>query len=96
MPSSNPDSPRQNRILAALSPEEYARLADDLELVSLPEGQTLLESGDSLVFVYFPTTSIFSLISTTENGSSAELAMTGNDGWWGFRWCWAVRRATTR
>lgn len=80
MPSSTPDSPRQNRILAALSPEEYARLADDLELVSLPEGQTLLESGDSLIFVYFPTTSIFSLISTTENGSSAELAMTGNDG----------------
>jgi CRP-like cAMP-binding protein len=80
MPSSIPDSPRQNRILAALSPEEYARLADDLELVSLPEGQTLFESGDSLVFVYFPTTCIFSLISTTENGSSAELAMTGNDG----------------
>ena len=41
MPSSIPDSPRQNRILAALSPEEYARLADDLELVSLPEGQTI-------------------------------------------------------
>ena len=74
------DNPRENRILAALSAEEIGRLADDLELVALPLGQVLYECGDTLGYVYFPTTCIVSLVFITENGSSAELAMTGNDG----------------
>lgn len=73
-------SPRQNRILAALAPNDYARLQDDLELVSLKLGQVLFESGDSLGYVYFPATCIVSLIFTTRKGASAELAITGNDG----------------
>ena len=80
MPDNIFDGARQNRILAALLPEEYARLADDLEFVSLTAGQTILESGDDLTSVYFPTTCIFSLISSLKDGSSVELAMTGNDG----------------
>ncbi len=80
MPDNIFDGARQNRILAALLPEEYARLTDDLEFVSLTAGQTILESGDDLTSVYFPTTCIFSLISSLKDGSSVELAMTGNDG----------------
>jgi PAS domain S-box-containing protein len=80
MPSTRPDSPKQNRILAALSAKEYVRLVDDLELVSLERGQVLYEPGDIPDCVYFPTTCIVSRIFTTENGSSAELAMTGDDG----------------
>ncbi|NMG73498.1 helix-turn-helix domain-containing protein [Aromatoleum diolicum] len=80
MPDTLIHNPRQNRILAALPVTEYARLVDDLELVTFPLGEVLYESGDSLDFVYFPTTCIVSLIFATENGSSTELAMTGNDG----------------
>jgi len=80
MPDTLTHSPRQNRILAALPTDEYVRLVDDLEIVSLAVGQILYEPGDSLGFVYFPITCIVSLIFTTENGASAELAMTGNDG----------------
>jgi CRP-like cAMP-binding protein len=76
---STPD-PLQNRILAALPAAERARLEDDLELVTLPIGHVLFEPGDILDFVYFPTTCIVSLVFTTEDGSSAELAMTGSDG----------------
>lgn len=76
-PTSNP---RQNRIIAALPSGEYAGLVDYLERVSLPVGQVLFEPGDSMAFVYFPTTCIVSLIYTTESGSTAELGMTGNDG----------------
>ena len=74
------ESPKQNRILAALTPNDFARLQDDLELVTLKLGQVLFESGDSLGYVYFPATCIVSLIFTTQKGASAELAITGNDG----------------
>lgn len=80
MLTTDPDSPQQNRILAALSTAEYARLVDDLEAVSLKLGQVVDEPGDVVNYVYFPTTCIASLMSTTENGSSAELAMIASDG----------------
>ena len=80
MLTADPESPRQNRILAALSTAEYSRLADDLEPVALKIGQVVHEQGDVVNYVYFPTTCSVSLMSTTENGSSAELAMTANDG----------------
>ena len=80
MPSMVTHSPRQNRILASLGTVQLARLSDDLELVTLVRGQVIYEPGDQLAYIYFPTTCIISLIFSTENGSSAELAMTGNDG----------------
>jgi len=80
MPHELTPGPKQNRILAALTPNDYARLQDDLELVTLKLGQVLFESGDSLGYIYFPATCIVSLIFTTQKGASAELAITGNDG----------------
>jgi diguanylate cyclase (GGDEF)-like protein/PAS domain S-box-containing protein len=80
MPLQELQNPRQNRILAALTANDFGRLQDDLELVSLKLGQVLYESGDSLSHVYFPATCIVSLVFTTSKGSSAELAITGNDG----------------
>lgn len=73
-------NPKQNRILAALSGTGYAHLMGDLELVSLAHGQVIYEAGDTLEYVYFPVSCVISLLSTTRSGSSAELAMTGNDG----------------
>ncbi|MCK6410579.1 Crp/Fnr family transcriptional regulator [Thauera sp.] len=70
----------ENRILAALPVNERARLMDDLERVTLPLGHVLYEPGDALGFVVFPTSCIVSLVFTTEDGSTAELAMTGKDG----------------
>ena len=45
MPSTRPESPKQNVILAALAPREYSRIVDDLEIVSLVQGQVLYEPG---------------------------------------------------
>jgi CRP-like cAMP-binding protein len=78
MPS--PHSPNQNRLLAALPEEEYARLLPDLELVSLPLGEMLYEPGEQLRHVYFPTTAIVSLHYVLESGASAESAGVGNEG----------------
>lgn len=73
-------SPQQNHLLAALPEEDYARMLPILEHVPLPLGQSLYESGEQLQYVYFPTTSIISMLYVLENGSSAEIAIVGNEG----------------
>jgi CRP-like cAMP-binding protein len=73
-------SPKQNHLLAVLPAEDYARLLPDLELVPLPLGWAVYEAGGKLGYVYFPTTAIISLLYVMEDGSSAEIAITGNDG----------------
>jgi CRP-like cAMP-binding protein len=73
-------SPQQNQILASLPPAEQARILLHLELVSMPLGQSLYESGDVLHHVYFPTNSIISLLYILKDGSSAEIAIVGNEG----------------
>ena len=72
--------PHQNHLLAALPPAEFARLLPHLEWVSLPLGQVLYESGEQMRHVYFPTTSIVSLLYVLEDGGSAEIAVVGNEG----------------
>ena len=78
MPASH--SPQQNYLLAALPAAEFDRLAPELELVPMPLGQALYESGGRLEHVYFPTTSIVSLLYVMEDGASAEIAIVGNEG----------------
>lgn len=80
MPSESECRPTQNRILGSLPANDYARLQDDLELVHLALGQALYESGDAHGYIYFPITCIVSLIFNTSKGTTAELAITGNDG----------------
>ncbi len=77
---SNTPSPQQNQLLAALPQAEYERLLPHLELVPLPLGKVLYEAGGHLDHAYFPTTSIISLLYELENGSSAEIAVVGNEG----------------
>ncbi len=73
-------SPKQNHLLAALPAPEFARLSPHLELVSMPLGEVLYESGGRLQHVYFPITSIVSLLYVLEDGASAEIAVVGNEG----------------
>jgi len=74
------EDPRANHLLAVLPEVEWARLAPQLVLVDLPLGTVIYESGDRLDHVYFPTTSIISLLYVMENGASAEIAIVGNEG----------------
>ena len=43
-------------------------------------GEVLYEPGVQLRYVYFPTTSIVSLLYVMEDGASAEIAIVGNEG----------------
>jgi CRP-like cAMP-binding protein len=75
-----PHSPTQNHLLAALPVAEFDRLSPHLELVPMPLGEALYESGGHLQHVYFPTTSIVSLLYVLADGASAEIAVVGNEG----------------
>jgi CRP-like cAMP-binding protein len=73
-------SPKENRLLACLPEADYREIETGLEHVSLPLGLALYESGGPQRYVYFPTGSIVSLLFVLENGASAEIAVTGNEG----------------
>src|SRR5438067_5651280 len=72
--------PRQNRLLAALPDDERARWLPHMEEVDLPLGKVLCESGSTLSHVYFPSSSIVSLLYVMQDGASAEIAVVGHEG----------------
>jgi len=78
MPGSH--DPQQNHLLAALAPAERERIFPHLQLVEMPLGKVLYESGDVLRHVYFPTDSIISLLYVLADGASAEISVVGNEG----------------
>jgi CRP-like cAMP-binding protein len=73
-------SPSDNRLLDALPKQEQDVLFPQLTLVNLPLGDVLYESGTEQRYIYFPVDAIVSLLYVLENGSSAEIAIVGNDG----------------
>ena len=72
--------PVENRLLAALPAAEYELLRPNLRPVLFSLGEVVYEFGGQLDYVFFPTNSIVSLLYTMENGNSAEMGLTGNDG----------------
>ena len=79
-PSASPALPTRNHLLAALPKSDYQRLATHLEPIPLPLGWSVYEPGSPMEHVFFPTDGIISLLYVMENGASAEIAVTGNEG----------------
>jgi CRP-like cAMP-binding protein len=73
-------TPRNNHLLAALPEDSFQALQPFLEGVPLPLGMVVYESGGEQRYVYFPTSCIVSLLYVLADGSSAEIAVTGNEG----------------
>ncbi len=71
---------KTNRLFAALPDEDYGRLASALELRDLSAGEILYDFGDEMPYLYFPVTSIVSLLYTTATGATAEMGMVGRSG----------------
>jgi CRP-like cAMP-binding protein len=78
MPSTR--RPHHNHLFLALPEDARERVFPFLELVHLPLGHVLYESGNTLQHVYFPTDAIISLLYVMEDGASAEIAIVGNEG----------------
>lgn len=76
----SPHDPRQNQLIASFSQEVFERIHPHLELVAMPLGEIIYESGRKLNYVYFPTSAIISLHYIMENGAMAEIAGIGREG----------------
>ena len=72
--------PLGNRLIAALPAADRQLWEADLEWVDMPLGKVLYESGCTMDYVYFPVTAIVSLLYVTEEGSTSEFAIVGNEG----------------
>lgn len=70
----------QNHLFSSFSDEERARLRPGVQLTSLNLGDVLYEAGGRLDYLYFPTSCVVSWLYTTQEGSTAEVALAGNDG----------------
>jgi CRP-like cAMP-binding protein len=75
-----PPQPRDNRLLAALPHEDYERLLPQLARVTWALGEVLYEPDRALAYLYFPTTTIVSLVYTMVDGATAEMGMVGSEG----------------
>ena len=73
-------NPLSNHLLSELPSDDYQRLIPDLEGTQLGLGEEIYGAGETLKYVYFPTTAIVSLLYTMEDGRSAEIGVVGNDG----------------
>jgi CRP-like cAMP-binding protein len=72
--------PKQNLLLAALPVDQFENFSQHLELVPMPLGKIIYESGTHQENVYFPTDCIVSLLYVMEDGDSAEIAVVGKEG----------------
>jgi CRP-like cAMP-binding protein len=94
MPS--PHDPSQNHLLAVLPADVIERIIPRLELVPMPLGHVVYESGSRMSYVYFPTTCIVSLLNELSDGAPAEIAMVGNEGVVGISLFMGSETATSR
>jgi CRP-like cAMP-binding protein len=69
-----------NHLLASLLEAGRDGLCSRLELLPLAFGDVLCEADSKLVHVYFPSTSVVSLLSVMEDGASDEIAFVGAEG----------------
>jgi CRP-like cAMP-binding protein len=80
MSAHRPPDFMRNQLLASLPEAERERWNPHLELVALPLGHVLYESGTHVQHVHFPLDAIVSLLYVLEDGASAEIAVVGHEG----------------
>ena len=73
-------NPLSNRLLERLPREVYERVRRHLEPCELERGKTVYRFDQREDYLYFPTTAIVSLVHTTLDGETAEMAMIGYEG----------------
>lgn len=75
---------RRNQLLAALEPDDYAWLESHLEVVDLPRGKVVYQTGEQIRHTYFPHDAVISLVATLQDGGSVEMAVFGRESVFGF------------
>jgi CRP-like cAMP-binding protein len=70
----------RNRILGALPGEELSRIVPHLTRVELKKDEVIYLTGATIEYVYLLESGLVSLLSTSESGSTIEVAMVSKDG----------------
>ncbi|MDB5452518.1 MAG: Crp/Fnr family transcriptional regulator [Caulobacteraceae bacterium] len=91
-----PLSRAKNRILAALSAEDFDLLSPHLSQIDLEKGRLLYDPGDVITSVYFPTHGVVSLLTLMEGGEAIECATIGREGALGLQVAVGPRESLTR
>jgi CRP-like cAMP-binding protein len=73
-------NPHKNVLLGSLPDDEFARIAPDLEAVTLPRPTELESPGTDIEFVYFPTSGIASIMAVGAKGETVDTTMIGREG----------------
>ncbi len=80
--------PVGNRLLDAVAKRRRQELGDQLERVSLKLKDVLYEPGGTIESVYFPLSSVASLLNLAEGSLGVEIATVGNEGLVGLPLSW--------
>ena len=83
----------RNSFLTALPADEFARIVPDLAMVSFRAGQVIQKRGEPLREIWFLDHSLCSFMMTTADGSTAEVASVGSEGFVGVEAFLGVRTA---
>lgn len=83
--TTQPQPSNKNKILAALDDAVTQSFLSQLERVSLTQGEVIYEAETRIEYVYFPETSVFSMLCAMENGDTVEVGPVGDEGLVGLR-----------
>ncbi|MGO4523481.1 Crp/Fnr family transcriptional regulator [Microvirga sp. 2MCAF35] len=75
---------RRNQLLAALEPDDYLWLEPHLEIVDLPRGKVVYQTGEPIRHAYFSHDAVVSLVAVLQDGGSVEMAIFGRESVFGF------------
>jgi CRP-like cAMP-binding protein len=89
-------APPTNRLLAALTKNEYKELLPDLEQFPLIFGEQIYRPGALVRHVYFPTSGIVSLLADVDDGGSLEVGIVGREGMAGMSVFMGVKTSPNR
>ena len=89
-------APPTNRLLAALSRDEYRQLSPELEPFPLIFGELIYRPGAVVRHVYFPTSGIVSLLADVVDGGALEVGIVGREGMAGMSVFMGVKTSPNR
>jgi CRP-like cAMP-binding protein len=78
--SSGRPLPLRNQLLAQLPAEDLRRLVPFLEHVTVAPRQALQRTGDSVRYVYFPNSGVYSVLTILSSGEMIESCAVGDEG----------------
>jgi CRP-like cAMP-binding protein len=74
------ESQSRNHLLAELPADDYQRLVPHLNVIDLPHGKVIYDTGDRIDDVYFPFNALISLVKGMSDGKVVEVGLIGSDG----------------